>query len=463
MPVKHKTPRRGSKKFNGNLDATIEQLYQEPNGSMPDLSTIEHRKSRPGMWVTALILLFLGAATGAAWLGFFLFNPAEKFSENLVAIDIKTPETITTGVPQTYTVTVRNDNDKPITASRLFLTYPAGFVAVASTPAATSDKNEHWDLGAMDPGASKILSVTGVYAPATLTTSTWQAVLTYRPSNFNSDFDKTFYIEKPAPQAALQLTIKSASKAQDQISVELKNTSEYTFTNLILVINSGATFSVSSTLPKAKNSSSPWEFAIPELKSGNSLTFSVLGTLQGTLQGTAKAQLTLQGKTVTAATADTKGMSTIPKTTALTVSLTSVNKVVAPGEVVDLVLDIFNGTTEKVSGVALVVQTDTPAVKNKSIFDYNNLGSAGDPDVVGKKISATRRGASITWLPEKINELGNIAPGAEVKINIHLGVKKLDLLGEAPKETNSTFKAILKTGDNKTISSEPLKIDWRAP
>lgn len=463
MAVKHKTPRRGSKKLNENLDATIEQLYQEPNGSLPDLSTIEHRKSRPGMWVTALILLFLGAATGAAWLGFFLFNPAEKFSENLVAIDIKTPDTMITGVPQTYVVTIRNDNDKPIASASLFLTYPAGFVATASVPAATSDKNEHWNLGAIDPSASKILNITGVYAPTELTTSTWQVALTFRPSNFNSDFDKNFSVEKSAPQAALQLTIKSESKAQDKISVELKNTSEFTFTNLLLVIDSGATFNVSSTSPKTKNSSSPWEFAIPELTSGNSLTFSVWGTLQGTLQAAAKAQLTLQGKTITAATANTKGMSTIPKTADLTITLTSNNKIVAPGEAIDLVLDIFNGTAEKISGVALVVQTDTPAVKNKSIFDYNHLGSAGDPDVVGKKISATRRGAFITWLPEKLNELGDIAPGAEFKITVHLDAKKLDALGSAPTETASTFQAVLKTSDNKTISSEPLKINWRAP
>ncbi len=173
-----------------NIDDTLDEMYQENDGSRPDMKHIDYRKSRAGVMIVFFVLFFLASAAAAAWLGFFLFSPSQKFSENQVVTDVVLPAEIINGVEQDYKVTVRNTGTLALANTRIILKLPEGFIVTDATPKASNDRLDSWTLGAIDGEQSKTIALKAAYGKPKGTQDNVRIFVDFKPSNFNSEFEK---------------------------------------------------------------------------------------------------------------------------------------------------------------------------------------------------------------------------------------------------------------------------------
>jgi hypothetical protein len=106
-----------------------------------------------------------------------------------------------------------------------------------------------------------------------------------------------------------------------------------------------------------------------------------------------------------------------------------------------------------VTNIALTLVGVGPSIKNKSVFDYTNLGTIGNPDVVGKQINPERREARITWTPDKTAVLKEVAPGQQVVIELSVGVKTLEA---AVKDPTATYTLSLSADNDVMTIADPV-------
>ncbi len=129
-------PRKQKTEDPRDIDSTLEDMYQQDDGTLPDMTHIDSRKSHAGLMVAFFILFFLAAAAAAAWLGFFLFSPTQKFSESHIVAEIKPPAEITNGIEQNYEISIKNKGTLALANTRIVLKLPENFLITEAVPKA---------------------------------------------------------------------------------------------------------------------------------------------------------------------------------------------------------------------------------------------------------------------------------------------------------------------------------------
>lgn len=451
-----------------NIDDTLDEMYQEDDGSRPDMKHIVYKKSRAGLVVVFFILFFMASAAAAAWLGFFLFSPSQKFSENQVVAEITPPNEIVNGIEQDYTITIRNDGSLALANTRVSLKLPENFIVTDSEPDATSERNDGWSLGAIDGEQSKTITLKAVYGKPKDTKENLRVFVDYKPSNFNSEFEKI--VDEPIEVTKNSVEIALSKKSVDgknQLEVVYKNIAEQTITNALIGVDAGSSFKMTKAQPPAKILAGVITLQIPELLANKEGKFLIDGgySASSTPPVAILANITrkFNGKTIEIAKFELANEGGSPETPTQTspaksLSIASNSESVKPGDQVRLTITYKNTTDKPVTNVAMTLVGVAPSVKNKSIFDYTNLATIGDPDVVGRQINPDKREAKITWSPEKTAVLKEIAPGQQVVIELNVGVKTLE---SAPKETEATYTLSL-SGDNDTMMiADPISISTK--
>src|SRR3989338_7377385 len=102
------------------------EIYENPDGTMPDMKHIEGRKHhRLGK---AGLLLFLSCVffAGIAWLGFFFFEPKSAFREDDVIVSFSGPEEVAPGEEVRYRIRYRNSQPIPLQSVAIQIRYPEG-------------------------------------------------------------------------------------------------------------------------------------------------------------------------------------------------------------------------------------------------------------------------------------------------------------------------------------------------
>lgn len=448
-----------------NIDDTLDEMYQDDDGSRPDMKHFDYKKSRAGLVVVFFILFFLASAAAAAWLGFFLFSPSQKFSENQVVAEIITPTEITNGIEQDYKINVRNTGSLALANTRVILKLPEGFVVTESTPKATNDRIDSWTLGAIDGNESRAITLKAVYAKPSGTEDNLRAYVDFKPSNFNSEFEKVTDTDLKVVREAVLL---SMTKKPGQLEVTYKNLTETTITNLVLGVDAGTSFKQTKTNPPAKMLAGVITLQIPELLANKDNTFTIDGAYSPSSTPPANILTTItkqynnkpleiaKFELANAGGSDAAQTEPAPRAKPLSISVNgAATSEVKSGDTMKFVVTYKNTTDKPVTNVALTLVGIGPSIKNKSVFDYTSLGTIGDPDVVGKQINPERREARITWTPEKTNVLKEIAPGQQVVIELSVGVKPLEA---GIKDLSATYTLSL-SADNDVLSiADPATI-----
>lgn len=459
------TPRKKKTEVSRPIEDTLTEMYQDDDGQMPDMKHIEHRGSRTGMVISFFVLFFLAAAAGAAWLGFFLFSPSQKFSENNVVVNVVPPVSIVNGVEQQYKITLANSGSLALANTEIALKLPENFVITESKPEANNERNDSWTLGALDGDESKTIVLTGVLAATKDSQVNLRTYVDFRPSNFNSDFEKVVDTNLTVAAEAVELNAekKITADGKNEITVTYKNITDTKLMKGVVRVITGAGFKTSKTTPTAKTQSGSVLLELPELEPAKENKFVIIGAYGPNAVIPENLEVLFERaaltKTLTLAKTELKndkpeGQVKAPKP--LAVSSNGVSDVsIKKGDSVKLTITYKNTTDKPVKNITLVVTGDTPSVKNKSAFDFTNLATSGDPDVIGKQISPDVREAKITWHPEKTPLLREVAPGEMIIIEATVTLKQSE---DILKQNSASFIASLSADGDVLQLSDPLSV-----
>lgn len=424
-----------------NIDDTLDEMYQDADGSRPDMKHFDYQKSRAGLVVVFFILFFLASAAAAAWLGFFLFSPSQKFSENQIITDVVKPTEIINGIEQDYKITVRNTGALALANTEVILKLPDGFIVTEATPKASTERQDTWALGAIDGEQNKVIALKAVYGKPKDTKDTLRVFIHFKPSNFNSEFEKVTDSLLTVVRDAIMVQLSKKSSVEgNEFEIKYKNMTDTKISNLVVGLDAGTSFKMSKAIPSAKLLAGIISLQVPELLANTESIFTITGayTASSTLptSNVATVTRTFNGKKIEIAKTELQSdaqaiegdfKSDTFSTSALSLSANN-SKVLSakPGDVIKLAITYKNKTDKPVTNASFILIGEAPSAANKSVLDYANLGTIGDPDVIGRQITPTKREARITWTPQKTAVLKEIAPGQQVVIEVSVGVKKLE-------------------------------------
>ncbi|OGH63010.1 MAG: hypothetical protein A2848_00950 [Candidatus Magasanikbacteria bacterium RIFCSPHIGHO2_01_FULL_50_8] len=459
-----RTPTRRKKiETERQIESKLENIYQDSSGDIPNMKQIERRGSHTGFVIATFGLFFMAAAAGAAWLGFFLFSPSQKFSEANIVIGFVPPTQIVNGVEQDYSLTLTNNGSLALANTKASLKLPENFVIVHSKPNAINDRGDSWKLGALDGGENKTVAITAVYAAPKETRTTVRAYIDYRPSNFNSDFEKVVDTNLVVATDSIELSSdkKILTDGKHEISVKYKNISDQKIAGGSIRVSVGAGFKLVKSTPTAKPVSTSLVFEVPELAAGQSGTVTLSGSFNQSANPPESIEVAFErtfGATTLvlarAGLANDKIDQPAATTKPLTIAANGAEEIsVKTGDAVKMTVTYKNNSAKTIKNIVLVMTGDTPSVKGKSAFDFTKLETVGDPDVVGKQISPEIREAKVTWHPEKIPTLRELAPGQSVTIEATITLKQIE---EILKQASATFVASLSADGDVLQLSDPV-------
>ena len=170
------------------IEKSLAAIYKDEAGGMPDLTKFDPEKSRWWIYAATAAAAFVVVLIVAAWAGFAFFKPFRGFSGQGLTVAIEGSEHVSIGEETTYFVNYQNLTSEPIASAELRVTFPSDFIVTETEPRPTGD-GLSWRLGSIPVDGHGTVRIRGAFTGALGTQTAIQAIGTYRPASFNSDFE----------------------------------------------------------------------------------------------------------------------------------------------------------------------------------------------------------------------------------------------------------------------------------
>ncbi len=231
------------------------------------------------------LIVFLASLAVISWAGFFFFSPEKKFSGEGVRVTIEGPADVKSGDLVTFAVRYKNDEKVPLGTADLEVRLPKQFQVQKTDPAAG---NGHWSIGSIDPGKDGMVTIQGVFLAPLGKQLDLQAILTYRPADFNSEFQKVSTQTVTISDSVLELTVDGPPKVLpgDKVTLTFSyhNASASPFQDLRFRPVFPDKFIPDSATPKSEDDQYQ-EWKIDSLPPDGKGTIAITGTFASDAQG----------------------------------------------------------------------------------------------------------------------------------------------------------------------------------
>lgn len=220
--------------YAAGLDAELRDMYGDEDLSGVDMTVLEQSGTSLFTKVLITLVVFFGMLAAVSWAGFFFFSPStDRFSGEGVTVAVEGPREVKGGELVRYVVRYENGEDVALGTASLELRLPKEFLVTAFEPSAESPT---WQLGSIGPGKSGMVTVDGILLAPLDRELDLQAILTYRPANFNSEFQKVETSVLKVTESVLGLEVVGSPKVLpgDSVTFTLnyQNASENAFDDL---------------------------------------------------------------------------------------------------------------------------------------------------------------------------------------------------------------------------------------
>lgn len=296
MPNKHHSNHKARKdieedsmseqKGDVDIDAGLSAIYGEEREDLQTVARAPNRLTR--FLVRVIIVLFV--LCFASVLGFFVYETwfSQGSSAKPLTMTFVTPDDIQSGSETAIELQYRNETAYPLTAVEIDLNVPSGFVLVSSEPSVTDEQRIVWDLGTIPARSDGKIVVRGFWYADVPSTTGIQALVSYKPANFNASFHDilTKTISTTASTTLVTLDAPTTANVGETTTytatISTESTATITAPNVVVTLPEG--FFLSSTSPALEpGGSTTW--TLPDLMTGTPQTIILTGAFASDVSG----------------------------------------------------------------------------------------------------------------------------------------------------------------------------------
>lgn len=415
------------------IEKGLEAIYKNSENGTDDLSVLDRDPGR-GRWILVCAIFFFAILSAAAWAGFFIFRPAEKFAGKHIdfSLSSSTP-TLISGQEEEIIIHYKNNENVPLGEVEISAAFPKEFIVSFRDPEAPEAGS--WKIGSLPKGAEGEIKVRGKVLTRKGKDLTFGAYFSYRPVNFNSDFQKVATYTLPVSGSILGVSIEGPEKAipGEMIAYKIifQNNGEKEIDNAEARLTYAENFFPAKAEPAPREGGGRW--ILPKLKAGEKGEIKLTGNFSSAAEGNRDISVEI-------GTLGDGGLWQAQELVASTVELvkselglllvangSAKNGIVNFGDTVRYSLTFQNKSEVSLSDVVITAHLSaTPVSGSKSLFLWDTL-----KDELGGRV----RGTEITWSKKEYPKLGRLESGEEGGIDF-----SLDLIGAPFLQKESDYR-----------------------
>lgn len=433
------------------METELHTIYDEAGPAKSDMTRLVQVRHSTLKKVLVGLMAFFAILATIAWAGVFFFSPGSgKFSGEGVELVVEGPAEVKSGELVTYALRYKNGERIALGTASLELRLPRAFKVQSVEPAA--EEGGTWRIGSIAPDKDGLITLRGVFIAPIDREYDMQAILTYRPADFNSEFQKVTTKGLKITGSVIDLAVTGPSKVLpgDKVTMKLayKNSSENGFEQLKLRAEWPQTFIPEKSEPASIDGDFK-EWDVAALDGGGEGSVTVTGTFASEAEGPQEAKATI-GFLGEGDAFETQKESTFSPdvlrgdfVTALILNGKSDAQPVRFGDVLRFAVTYKNTGTVTLGDVRLALTVEaTPAGK---VVLWNDLKD---------KAKGLRDGNVITWTKRQVPSLGTIEAGEEGILDLEVPVLDKPLAGvpaDAEYAITSWLEATVGTIDGETV------------
>lgn len=457
-----------------NIDKQLEEIYENGDGSMPDMTTFQRGSKRSLLKALGTLGAACAVLGAVVWVGFFVLEPKGKFSETSVTVAISGDDKIQVGQLVHYQIRYKNDQRVPLGRAVLQVKYPEGFVLTEASREPTNDARDEWALGAIPANDGGTINLTGYMYGNVGTKQSFRLFWNYIPANFNAEFQSVAALAVEFTAAPVALMVVPPDDIipgrEAVITMKVKSTGAESVKHVAIVMNPGSGFTKKSSTPPA-DAFHEYQWDFNEIK--NEQTVIVKGVF---LPDSASSSQPVGVQVLAWKDAKRQGNGyvlaeqslTLPITTTQVSARVAINGATAdlsvqPGDSLTATVVVKNNGGNAVKHVTARLVFDAPSNKDKkSILNWSELDDALNGAVTGEQLSASVRRGSISWREAQYKDFRQLDPDESATIDVRLPLKAAGDVALSDIDTHD-IQAVAEVqyelaGKKEVVASAPIHI-----
>lgn len=399
------------------IEKGLREIYDNPETSVSDLAIFEKAPGRR-RWIVSGLILFLSLLAVIGWAGFFIFRPAEKFAGENIDFTISAPADLTAGAENEFVIHYRNRESVPLGAVEISTAYPKEFAVTSMDPEVPEPGS--WKIGSLPKGGEGEIKLKGKVLAPKGKSITIQAYLTYRPANFNSEFQKVASATFPITNSVIDVVVEGPEQAlpgeEIQYLVRYRNGSDIEVEGAEIRAFYAENFFPKKASPAPSTGEGLWR--LPRLAPGEGGEIKVTGSFSSAAEGVRETGFeagtpSLDGRWTPMLRA-ASAVALVKSELKLLLIANGAPKsgVVNFGDTLRYSLTFQNRSQVTLSDVSIVMRLDgTPVSSGKSVLLWDTL----QDEAAGKLNIPT-----ITWTKRELPALERLEPGDEGTIDFSI-------------------------------------------